>query len=59
VLAALIAAAGALAACDGDASVSVGVGVGVAAPWGGVTVATPVPVGPYGPYYGGRFGPMW
>jgi hypothetical protein len=56
-LAATVAAASVLPACDGDANVSVGVGVAVPAPWGGVTVAgAAVPVGPY---YGGRYGPMW
>jgi hypothetical protein len=54
-LAALIGAAGLLPACDGG-TVSVGVGVAVPAPWGGVTVSTAVPVGPYS---GGRYTPMW
>jgi hypothetical protein len=55
-LAALVAAASLLPACDGDTSVSVGVGVAVPAPWGGVTVGTAVPLGPY---TGGRYGSMW
>jgi len=55
-LAALVAAARLLPACDGDANVSVGVGVAVPAPWGGVRVSAAVPVGPY---TGGRYGPMW
>jgi CO/xanthine dehydrogenase FAD-binding subunit len=55
-LAALVAAASVLPACDGDANVSVGVGVAVPAPWGVATVSTAVP---FGPYYGGRYGPMW
>ena len=54
-LALLVAAASVLPACDGG-NVSVGVGVAVPAPWGGVTVSTAVPVGPYS---GGRYGPMW
>jgi hypothetical protein len=54
-LAALVAAT-LLPACDGSGNVSVGVGVAVPAPWGGVTVTTMAPVGPY---YGGRYGPMW
>jgi hypothetical protein len=54
-LAALVAGAALLPACDGG-NVSVGVGVAVPAPWGGVTVSAAVPVGPYG---GGRYGPMW
>ncbi len=55
-LAALVAAASLLPACDGG-NVSVGVGVAVPAPWGGVAVGTAVPIGPY--YGGGRYGPMW
>jgi hypothetical protein len=55
-LAALIAAGSFLPACDGG-SVSVGVGVAVPAPWGGVTMSTAAV--PVGPYYGGRYGPMW
>jgi hypothetical protein len=55
-LAALVAAASLLPACDGTGSVSVGVGVAVPAPWGAVGVSTAVPYGPYG---GGRYGPMW
>jgi hypothetical protein len=44
-------------ACEGsDVSVGVGVGVAVPAPWGGVRVSAAVPLGPY---YGGRYGPMW
>lgn len=54
-LAALVTAAILLPACD-NANVSVGVGVAVPAPWGGVTVSSAVPLGPYS---GGRFGPMW
>ncbi len=54
-LAALACGASLLPACDGG-NVSVGVGVAVPAPWGGVTVSTAVPVGPYA---GGRYGPMW
>jgi hypothetical protein len=55
-LAALVAAASVLPACAGG-NVSVGVGVAVPAPWGAVTVSTAAV--PVGPYYGGRFGPMW
>jgi hypothetical protein len=55
-LAAIVAVASVLPACDGNASVSVGVGVAVPAPWGAVTVSTAVPVGPH---YGPRYGPMW
>jgi hypothetical protein len=54
-LAALVAEASLLPGCDGG-NVSVGVGVAVPAPWGAVTVSSAVPVGPY---YGGRYGPMW
>jgi hypothetical protein len=55
-VAALVAAASLLPACDGG-NVSVGVGVAVPGPWGGVTaVSAAVPVGPY---HGGRYGPMW
>jgi hypothetical protein len=46
-----------LPACDGASSVSVGVGVAVPAPWGAVTVSTAAV--PVGPYFGGRYGPMW
>lgn len=53
-LAALVAAASLLPGCEGG-DVSVGVGVMVPAPWGGVTIGTAVPLGPYG----GRYGPMW
>jgi len=53
-LAALVAAANLLPACDGG-TVSVGVGVAAPAPWGGVTVSNSVPMGPYS----GRFEPMW
>ena len=55
-LAALVAAASLLPACDGG-TVSVGVGVAVPAPWGTVTV--PRRAVPFGPHYGGRYGPMW
>lgn len=54
-LAALVAAAGLFPACDGG-TVSVGVGVAVPAPWGTVGASTAVP---FGPHYGGRYGPMW
>jgi hypothetical protein len=54
---AVIVAATPMTACDGsDVSVGVGVGVAVPAPWGGVRVSAAVPLGPY---YGGRYGPMW
>jgi hypothetical protein len=53
-LAALVVCASLLPACAGN--VSVGVGVAVPAPWGGVTVSTAVPLGPY---TGGMYGPMW
>ena len=50
-------AAAPMPACEGsDVSVGVGVGVAVPAPWGGVRVSAAVPLGPY---YGGRYGPMW
>jgi hypothetical protein len=55
-VAAVVAAAILLPACDGNANVSVGVGVAVPAPWGGVRVGAAMPVGPY---TGGRYGPMW
>ncbi len=56
-LAAAVAAASLLPGCYGyDGDVSVGVGVVGPAPWGGVTVAGAVPVGPY---FGGRYGRMW
>jgi hypothetical protein len=56
-LAALVTLASVLPACDGASSVSVGVGVAVPAPWGAVTVSTAAV--PVGPYFGGRYGPMW
>jgi hypothetical protein len=55
-LAALVAAASLLPACNGDGTVSVGVGVAVPAPWGAVTVSTAAV--PVGPYHGG-YGSVW